>query len=218
MIFEAISRRVKDIKELHRLEDIKKNRDQQNVTDSKFRTIVEQTKLFSEAVHYTTEHLDFIVPESLAVDIRSMLVQLDAISSEEYADKEALSKAESNFKALQNSIKKEWSKHYSAYTATTCNTLRVISGINSEAVKDCMSNIKAAETWTADVSALTKLKDAMESAATLIQSLNMDQEIVSFLTKMTSGSATIVDLNGKVLGWIQSEGLDRKIKLSFLSR
>lgn len=218
MIFDAISRRIKDIKELHRLEDIKKNQDQQNVADSKFRTIVEQTKLFSDAVHYAIEHLDFIIPESLTADIRNMLVQLDVISTEEYADKEAVSKAESSFKALQSSIKKEWSKHYSAYTATTCNTLRVISGINSEAVKDCLANIKAAEIWVADVSVLTKMKDAMDSAATLIRSLNMDQEIVSFLTKMTSGSATIIDLNGKVLGWIKSEGLDRKIKLSFLSR
>lgn len=218
MIFDAISRRIKDIKELHRLEDIKKNQDQQNVADSKFRTIVEQTKLFSDAVHYAIEHLDFIIPESLTADIRNMLVQLDVISTEEYADKEAVSKAESSFKALQSSIKKEWSKHYSAYTATTCNTLRVISGINSEAVKDCLANIKAAEIWVADVSVLTKMKDAMDSAATLIRSLNMDQEIVSFLTKMTSGSATIIDLNGKVLGWIKSEGLDRKIKLTFLSR
>lgn len=218
MIFDAISRRIKDIKELHRLEDIKKNQDQQKVTDSKFRIIVEQTKLFSNAVHYATEQLGFIVSESLAADIRNMLGQLDAISSEEYAGKEAVSKAESDFKALQSSTKKEWSKHYSAYTATTCNTLRVISGINSETVKDCMANIKAAEIWTTDVSTLTKMKDAMESAATLIQSLNMDQEIVSFLTKMTSGSATIVDLNEKVLGWIKSEGLERKIKLSFLSR
>lgn len=61
-----------------------------------------------------------------------------------------------------------------------------------------------------------QLADAMESGATLIQSLNMDQEIVSFLTKMTSGSTTTVDLNEKVLGWIKSEGLERKIKLSFL--
>ena len=218
MIFDAISQRIKEIKELHRLEDIKKNQDQQKVTDSKFRTIVEQTKLFSDAVHYTTEQLGFIVSESLAADIRNMLGQLDAISSEEYAGKEAVSKAESDFKTLQSSTKKEWSKHYSAYTATTCNTLRVISGINSETVKDCMANINAAEIWTTDVSTLTKMKDAMESASTLIQSLNMDQEIVSFLTKMTSGSATIVDLNEKVLRWIKSEGLERKIKLSFLSR
>lgn len=218
MIFDAISRRIKDIKELHRLEDIKKNQDQQNVADSKFRTIVEQTKLFSDAVHYAIEHLDFIIPESLTADIRNMLVQLDVISTEEYADKEAVSKAESSFKALQSSIKKEWSKHYSAYTATTWNTLRVISGINSEMVKDCMDNIKTAEIWTTDVSALTKMKNAMENAAILIQSLNMDQEIVSFLTKMTSGSATIVDLNEKVLGWIKSESLECKIKLSFLSR
>ena len=81
-----------------------------------------------------------------------------------------------------------------------------------------MDNIKTAEIWTTDVSALTKMKNAMENAAILIQSLNMDQEIVSFLTKMTSGSATIVDLNEKVLGWIKSESLECKIKLSFLSR
>lgn len=218
MIFEAINRRIKDIKKLHHLQDVKKNQDQQNVTDSKFRTLVEQTKLFSEAVHYTTEQLDFKVSESLAADIRSMLMQLNVISSEEYADKEAVLKAESSFKELQSSIKKEWSKHYSAYTATTWNTLRVISGINSEMVKDCMDNIKTAEIWTTDVSALTKMKNAMENAAILIQSLNMDQEIVSFLTKMTSGSATIVDLNEKVLGWIKSESLECKIKLSFLSR
>ena len=49
----------------------------------------------------------------------------------------------------------------------------------------------------------------------MIQSLNLDDGIISFLTKMNTGQATIDDLNEVVLEWIRQEGLESRIRLKF---
>lgn len=218
MIFDIIDRKIKDMKELRRLELIKANQAQQDATDTTYHKLVYQVKTFSLAIAYAYDNLSFITTDTLRSGIVLLLENLKNVIGNGYADKEAVSKAENDFKVIQNATKKEWAKHFTNYTLTTTNTLRVISGIDSEKINGCLSDIKAAEPWTVDLSILDSLKKAIENADTLITSLNMDQEIVLFLTKMTSGKATVADLNEKVLIWIKQEGVESKIKLSFLSR
>ena len=60
-----------------------------------------------------------------------------------------------------------------------------------------------------------KLKTSLDIANDLIFSLKLKQPIVEFLTKMTSGRATVEDLDETILAWISEEGISKKIKLSF---
>ena len=62
------------------------------------------------------------------------------------------------------------------------------------------------------------LKKALDSADSLIEKMSLDQDIISFLTKMTSGKATIFDLNDKVMDWIKKESLEKRVKLTFTAR
>lgn len=218
MIFDIIDTKIKDMKSLRRLELAKKNQAQQLATDSKYKSLIEQVNAFSSALIYSRDNLQFSISDTIQPGLLSLLKSLkDAISSG-YADKAAVAKTETDYKGLQAIVKKEWNKHFLSYTLTTTNTLKVISGIDSERINGCITDIKAAETWTVDTTVLATLKKAIESANDLICDLNMNQETVLFLTKMTSGKATIADLNENVLTWIRKEGLETKIKLSFLSR
>lgn len=218
MIFDIIDRKIKDMKNLRRLELIKANQAQQLATDAKYKSLVKQVNTFSIALEYARDNLDFSISATIQPGVLSLLESLKNAISTGYADKDSVSKAETDFKNIQVITKREWGKHFSNYTATTTNTLKVISGIDSERINGCIAEIKAAETWTTDTSVLASLKQAVDSAEELICDLNMDQETVLFLTKMASGRATIADLNGNVRNWIIKKGLESKIKLSFISR
>lgn len=69
--------------------------------------------------------------------------------------------------------------------------------------------------WDTSVDTLMTLKEAIAQANQIIQNLNLDQEVITFLGKITSGKATLKDLNEDVLQWMKDEQLLSKIKLSF---
>lgn len=218
MILNRLDNHIKAMKSLRRLEAIKINQAQQTATDNKYKSLVEQVKSFIEAVKFVQNNLSFSMSDTLQADLKSIVANLQNVYSSGFANKDELTNIDTDFKSIQTTIKTNWSKHFSAYTNTTTSTLRVISGINSEKVTRCLNDIKVAENWTIDTRLFSSLKNAMTNAELLIQSLNMDQETILFLTKMTSGQATIADLNENVLSWIRQESLEGKIKLSFFSR
>ncbi|MGX8701606.1 hypothetical protein [Caproiciproducens sp.] len=218
MIFDKIDRRIKEMKELHRLEGIKANRAQQEATDNKYRILVNQVSGYIEVLDYVQDHLQFALADTIKADLEALLIKLQDTVKTGYADKDTVSSTDTDFKSIQTAVKKDWTKHFVALTSTITDTLKVISGIGTEKVANCLADIKAAEVWVTDKNTFVSLKSALDNADSLIQSLSLDQEIIQFLTSMTVGKATIADLNENVLAWIHKESLEGKIKLLFSSR
>ena len=218
MIIDVLSKKIQEMKSLRRLEMLRDYRVQQDATDSRYHALVVQTQAFSKSLKYASDNLSFAASDPLRSDILDLFVSLKAIIRSGLADKDGVATAENKFKTIQSSINKEWSKHYSIYTASMVNTLNVISGIEFDKAEACISDIKAAENWSGDVAALTKLQAAMSRAETLIKSLNMEQKTIEFLAQMTAGKATLLDLNEKVLEWVKRESLEGKIRLSFINK
>lgn len=215
MIIEKLNRKIKDMRLLYLRAEKEKNAAQQQVTDRKYHELVMQVHAFLETVNYAKIKLQFKLPEVLANKLNALLDQLRNTVEGEYADQECLSEAEKLFREIQTDIRKEWKAHYSAITAAVLGTLKVIKDIDKDRVERCLNDIKSAEQWQNDKNYLIDLSSAMERSEGLIQNLNMDQEIISFLKKMNLGKATISDLNEKVLYWVQKEQLSERIKLSF---
>ena len=206
------------MKSLRHVEMLRDHRTQQEATDNRYRILIVQAQVFSKALRYASDNFNFVLSDSLQSNVSDLFVSLKAITQSGFADRDGVVAAENNIKTIQSGIKKEWGKHYSIYTASTVNTLKVISGIELDKVEACILDIKAAENWSGDIEVLTKLRAAMSSAEALIKSLNMDQETIGFLAQMTAGKATLLDLNEKVLTWIKRESLEGKIRLSFINK
>ena len=218
MIFDQMERRIKEMKELRRLETIKANRVQQEATDTKYHNLVAQVKGFMNIIQYFQTELKFEVSDSYKTEISALFVKLQEVIKDGYANKDLVAESENDFKNIINTIKKDWPKHHTSLTSTTVNTLKIIGGIESDQVEACLTDIKNASAWQMDVTVYKRLKTALDSADSLIEKLSLDQDIISFLTKMTSGKATFYDLNDKVMDWIKKESLEKRVKLSFTAR
>lgn len=218
MIFDQMDRRIKDMKELRRLENIKANRAQQEATDIMYHNLVVQVKSFIDIIHYLQIELGFEISDSFKADINSLLLKLQEVIKSGYAEKDMVTESETDFKTILATIKKDWTKHHTNLTSTTVNTLKILGGIESDQVEACLTDIKNASTWQMDLSVYKKLTKALHSADSLIEKMSLDQDIISFLTKMTSGKATFFDLNDKVMDWIKKESLEKRVKLSFTAR
>lgn len=213
-----MERRIKEMKELRRLETIKSNRVQQEATDIKYHNLVAQVKGFINILQYFQTELKFEISDSYKIEISTLFGKLQEVIENGYANKDLVTESENDFRNILNTIKKDWTKHHTSLTSTTVNTLKIIGGIESDQVEACLTDIKNASTWQMDVTVYKKLKKALDSADSLIEKMSLDQDIIEFLTKMTSGRATFYDLNDKVMDWIKKESLEKRVKLSFTAR
>lgn len=215
MMIDVLSRRIKDMKILRQREERRDNKVAQDALDNRFKILTTQINYLMEALQYTKVNMRFQLSESVLNDLENLLTEHKNVIREGFAEKEAINQSEANYKSVQQSIKKEWSKHYSALTSATISTLQVISGIDSEHVSKCLEGIAKGSTWTTSIGDYKTMEKSLIDAKALINELGLDQQIIAFLQKMNSGKATVTDLDDKVLQWLKTESLERRVKLSF---
>lgn len=218
MIIELLDKRIKEMKDLQRLRLKKQNQEKQAATDAKYKDLVSRIDSYIKVYGFLTNSLNFNPSTELKENSKALLIELQDAIKDGDADAEIVNSADKNFKTVLKTVATEWEQYYKILTSNTTNSLKIIGGIDSEKVKSCLADIKAADKWILDEQIYIKLKNALDVANALIKSLEMEPPIITFLTKMTSGKATIADLDESILAWITKEDIGKKIKLSFVSK
>lgn len=215
MMIDVLSKKIKDMKNLRQREERRDNKAAQDALDLRFKTLTSQIHSLMTTLQYTKENMQFQLSDAVLSDLESLLTEHKAVIRSGFAEKDAINQAETDFKSIQQSIKKEWSKQYSTLTNATISTLQVISGIDSEHVSKCLEGIAKGSTWTTSIGDFKTMDHSLSEAKTLIDGLGLDQQIIAFLQKMNNGKATVMDLDDNVLRWLKAESLDKRVKLSF---
>lgn len=217
MMITILNKKIKEMKELRQREERRDNKAAQDALDLKFKLLTEQIHQLMTALQYAKENMQFQLSETVLTDLENLLIANKGAIRSGFTDKDSVSKVETDMKSIQQSIKKEWSKQYGALTNSTISTLKIISGIDSEHVTKCVEGIAKGETWTTNIGDFKTMNNSLSDADALIAGLGLDQPIIDFLQKMNSGKATVVDLDEKVLNWLKTESLDKRVRLSFSS-
>lgn len=215
-INQRLKRSIDGMKKFHALESKKKNEDQQIKNDAKFKEAVHQTALLCQSVRYAQKELGFpYQPQSL---LAPLLSDLEMAANKDMVNEDSITNASRKMKPINDQLKKEWAKHYPTLVSSVIGTLNIIQRIDPEHVNKCLQDLKSAEVWTNtgdDLINLEKLSAALSDSNIIIERLNLDQEIIGFLTKVSSNCATLKDLSDGILKWIHIEGLSDRIKVSF---
>ncbi len=215
MLIDVLSKKIKDMKDLRQHEDRRDNKVAQDALDRRFKELTIQIHSLMAALQYTKENMQFQLSDLVLSDLENLLIEHKDVVQSGFAEKDAINQAENDFKDIQQRIKKEWSKQYSALTSATISTLQVISGIDSEHVSECMEGIAKGSAWTTSIGDFKTMVNSLSEAKTLISGLGLDSQIIAFLQKMNTGKATVMDLDDNVLRWLKEESLDKRVKLSF---
>lgn len=216
MMIDILNKKIKEMKDLRQREERRDNKAAQDALDLKFKLLTEQIHQLMNALQYVKENIQFQLSDTVLTDLENLLNAHKGAIRSGFAEKDSVSQVENNLKSIQQSIKKEWSKQYLVLTKSTISTLRVISGIDSERVTKCLEGIAKGETWTTNIGDFKTMNRSLSDANTLIAGLGLDQQIIDFLQKMNNGKATVVDLDEKVLNWLKTEALDKRVRLSFV--
>ena len=215
-IDERLNQSIIQLKRLHTLENKKKNQEQQVKNDNKYQELVHQVTHLCYAVHYAQETFSFqYQPQNTLLEI---LTDLQTVAIKGTVDEDSISQGSRKIKPIQEQLKKEWAKCYPLVVGSVTSTLRIIQKIDPTQVSKCLLDIQSAAVWQNDDSDLPHLKtlsNALYNSNAIIERLGLDQEITTFLTKVSSRTATLDDLSDGILAWIRRENLSDKIMVSF---
>lgn len=217
MMINILNKKIIEMKDLRQREERRDNKTAQDALDLKFKLLTEQIHQLMTVLQYAKQNMQFQLSETILTDLENLLIANRGAIRSGFTEKDSVSKVETDLKSIQLSIKKEWSKQYAALTNSTISTLKVISGIDSEHVTKCLDGISKGEIWTTNIGDFKTMNNSLSDANALIAGLGLDQPIIDFLQKMNSGKATVADLDEKVLTWLKTEAMDKRVRLSFSS-
>ncbi len=215
MIADTIHSLIKRMKNIRTLEEIKSNNEQQQKADERYRSLVNDVSEFIRAYAFAKDRLSFTPSEGLESDVKDILSQLKELVAGGIVDIESAKDVQKRYTRLKSQMRTEWETYYSSFTPTI-ETLRVIEGIDAVRVKKCLADIQLAETWSTNKPSLERLAKALDDSRKLIGELDLDDDIIKFLQKMTSGKARVSDLSYDLILWMKKEKIEDKVSLSFV--
>lgn len=215
MIIKSLREKIGSMQELRKRQSAKANQAEQQKQWQKYEIAVNQAHSIFNILAEIKSSLAFSEDANVHENLKSIFNHLQQMGQQTILEKQAVDEVENKIAATQIALKNNWDEHYRKITQKTVNTLNIINGINPVQVNQCKASIKSGDTWPLDSSKFRALKHGLDTAENLIKDLSLDEDVTAFLEKMNCGSATLSDLNDKVTGWLQSENLSDRVKLSF---
>lgn len=211
MIIDKINQQIKDLNSISKHDSAVNDAAKQKSIDLKFKNLVLNTKKYFEIIEYCNAEFEFNVK---CVDqLKDLLKSLNDCVFDSFVDEEMYKISEKNFKIVEKQIKSEWELFHKSKTISIKNTLNIIFNINKFNVERCLIDISAAEKWESDIQKYQQMKKGLDDAQNLIANLNLNDDVVAFLKKISTKRATITDLTPEIIDWIYKENLEKKIKI-----
>ena len=124
---------------------------------------------------------------------------------------------------LQNSIKRvnerlqaTWNIFSDNLTKETLDQLEIFWLVcnNRKEIRDIINSIKGIKEWPLTEEKYKRYVQNIENANAQIKEVHFDEDIEVFLRKIKDRTATLLDLNDKILTWIRENNLNGNIMLA----
>lgn len=211
MIIDKINQQIEYFKSISKHDLAVNNAAKQKRIDDKFKNLVLDVKKRFEIIEYCSKEFDFNV--NYVDKLNNLLKSLHDCISDSFVDEDMYKVSERIFKEFESQIKFEWESFHKEKTGTIQKTLNIIVNLNKFNVSRCLQDIGAAEKWESDIQKYQQVKKGLDDAQNLIDNLNLNDNVVDFLKKISKKQATITDLTPEIMDWIYKENLEKKIKI-----
>lgn len=215
MMEDRLAQQIKQMQEVHHLEQVKKNKAAQDKANAQYREKLEQAHRLMLTLFELNARFSFSLKQETVDALRSALVQLKAVPYNGLPAQDRLDEVSRAFKPVEGSIKAEWKKHHASMTASTLRILQITQTLEPELCRSVIQNVRAGAEWTIAPNGYKPLYEALRQSSEVIQRMNVSEEVIRFLERMNRGAATIADLNPEVMTWLHDQALIDKIYLKF---
>lgn len=118
---------------------------------------------------------------------------------------------------VKKEIAREWDRWYTNFSSSVINMLQNVKKIveNQDKVTFAVNKIKEGKNWDFKIEVLDRMKRGRMEADDIIRNLGLIKEVSVFLEKVSSGNATLSDLNDKVIRWLEEKKMTERLAISF---
>ena len=220
MLLEDIQKSIVDMKEIQQLEQASKDSKRQDNIDKLYSLAVFENHRIINSLDEARRHLKFSPSSDLVKQIKRMLSVLYSCIDTGLVHENQAKGLSSSIKAIKDSISGEWKIFYAEIADKRISTLTTVQSITSDRTKTgyVINKIKSGSTIDfGDSRNLKTLSDGIKEADAILESLELTDEILHFLDKVSAGRATLLDYTDSVKTWISEENLTTKFMIRFIS-
>lgn len=218
MILKEINQCITDMDKIKEHEDASRNIQKQEKIDSDFKASVAEIIKIVDAIQKGYTEVSFKISANQRDKMLILVTNCSNGIDNEQKREEIVEYVQRELGLLKREILREWEKGYSEYSAKKISMLQNVKGIapNQDKVTYVINKIKSGKGWNFKNEILDLMQVGMKEADDIIQNLGLVDEVVVFLNKVSTGRATIHDLNPEVVNWIMEKNMAGKLSINFL--
>lgn len=119
---------------------------------------------------------------------------------------------------LQEKLKLKWKKQYlsSDQVTETLSMLELLMPIykGTPKPKDLIDSIEALENDSISADTVNGAKQSIDDAKKMLDTLEIDEDVKSFLKKVSTHNASLLDVNENILNWLKTNNLLKRMKIT----
>lgn len=218
MLLEDIQKSIVDMKEIQQLEQASKDSKRQDNIDKLYSLAVFENHRIINSLDEARRHLKFSPSSDLVKQIKRMLSVLHSCIDTGLVQENQAKGLSSSIKEIKDSISGEWKIFYGEIADKRISTLTTVQSITPDRTKTgyVINRIRNGSTIDyGDSRNLKMLSDGIKEADAILESLELTDEILQFLDKVSAGRATLLDYTDSVKKWISEENLNMKFSIRF---
>ena len=218
MLLEDIQKSISDMNEIRQLEQTAMDLQKQENADKLYTAAVNENHNIIISLDDANNNLSFKPSERLRMQIKTVIVALQECISTGLVQESKVKQLSSSIKVLKESINEEWKAFYSEIADGRIKKLTTVQSITPDKNKTglVLTRIRnGAKLNYGDNGNLRLFASGVKDADSILESLELTDEILSFLDKVSEGRATIIDLTEDVEKWVREEKLASKFQVRF---
>ena len=210
---------IKSYNDYERLSLTKKDLDRLKIDVDKLNIRVEQyVNMNSILENYAQYNSEVVFNEGKYINSQINLI-LSNIVNNNFSKYESVKKIETTIDRYHDNLKDAWRQTYIRDTQGTISILIMLEKLYNDSFKilQIRNKVKQLENkWPFMSEDLDKMQEGINEANSIIRELKVSSNIQGFLQSVSSGEASILDLDEEILSWLKDNRFENKVKLSFV--
>lgn len=225
MLIDNLQKTVKQLKQLDVLETAVQDAEKKVKNDADYSVLVSDFWVSMKKLSYANKELDFIPADETIQFATETIEKLESIISAGAVDEEELSIAKQQInRKLTPGLSKEWKTHHQKKTSSVVSKIATIGSLvqDQNKITSIRTNISNSSDWAGlslkdngTDTRLELLKSGIYEINQIEESLNLSDEIKSFVVAVTRGKAKAVDITPAIINWINEVNLQDKFVIDF---
>lgn len=217
MIFDDLDKCIDNMNAIKELEQSSDDLQRQERIENIFKSCISETIKMVYAIQKGYVEFSFRISLEQKQNLLRLIKEYERCMNSQKIQEDRAVYLQRECNLVKKDIAREWDRWYSDFSSPVINMLQNVKKIveNQDKVTFAVNKIKEGKNWDFRVEVLDRMKRGRMEADDIIRNLGLIEEVSIFLEKVSSGNATLSDLNDKARRWLEEKKMTERLSISF---